>query len=89
MLLGDFKFQWHRTEELSIETGCPKGNSALFTNIHNLYNPPKVLPPSSFSDHNDVVYELAKSFRYNAGKSINIKPSQWSKSERKIPHCLS
>ena len=44
----------------------------IFTNIHSLYNPPKVLPPSSFSDHNVVVYEPAKSYRYNAGKSINI-----------------
>ena len=43
-----------------------------FTNIHSLYNPPKVLPPSSLSDHNVVVYKPAKSFRYNAGKSINI-----------------
>ena len=33
----------------------------LFTNIHSLYNPPKVLPPSSFSGHNVVVYEPAKS----------------------------
>ena len=32
----------------------------------------KVLPPSSFSDHNIVVYEPTKSFRYKAGKSINI-----------------
>ena len=39
----------------------------IFTNIYNLYNPPNVLPPSSFSDHNVVVYEPAKSFRYNAG----------------------
>ena len=44
----------------------------ILTNIHSLYNPPKVLPPSSFSDHNVVVYEPAKSYRYNAGKSINI-----------------
>ena len=44
----------------------------IFSNIHSLYNPPKVIPPSSFSDHKVVVYEPAKSFRYNAGKSINI-----------------
>ena len=56
----------------------------FFTNIHSLYNPPKVLPPSSSFDHNVVVYEPAKSYRYNAGKLINITPVSVAKSERKI-----
>ena len=58
----------------------------IFTNIHRLYNPPKVLPPSIFSDHNIVVYEPAKSFRYNAGKSININ-TRLSGPKAKITHC--
>ena len=39
----------------------------IFTNINNLYNPPK-----KFSDHNIVVYEPVTSFTFNAGTTIDI-----------------
>ena len=79
MLLGDFKNlndnqlrSYPLKQVVRMATRRSVILDEIFTNIHSLYNPPKVLPPSSFSDHNVVLYEPAKSYRYNAGKLINI-----------------
>ena len=69
MLLGDFNNlndTQLRSYPLKQVVRMETRRSAILDkilNIHSLYNPPKVLPPSNFSDHSVVVYEPAKSFR--------------------------
>ena len=79
MLLGDFNYlngtklrSYPLKQVVRVATQRSAILVKIFTDMHSLYSPQKFIPPSNFADHNVVVYEPAKSYSYNAGKSINI-----------------
>ena len=77
MLLGDFNKlndTQLRSYPLKQVVKLPTRRTAIldkiFTNMGNLYDKPIVLAPSSFSDHNVVIFEPAPSVKFDAGKIV-------------------
>ena len=97
MLLGDFNKlndTQLRSYPLKQVVKLPTRRTAIldkiFTNMGNLYDKPIVLAPSSFSDHNVVLFEPAPSLKFDAGKtvSINIRVSS-QRARDNLSNCLA
>ena len=54
----------------------------------NLYDKPIILAPSSFSDHNVVLFEPAPSLKFDAGKTVSINIRVSSERARDLSNCL-